>query len=144
MRLEVSTEIAAPPEQVWAVLSDVERMPEWTASMTRVRRLDEGPLAVGSTVRVEQPRLRPATWRVTQYDPGRSFTWQSTSGGVTTVASHELVSHGDAVRVTLIVQQTGLLAALVGLLAGSLTRRYIVMEAEGLKRRCEQGRDQSA
>jgi len=52
MRYTVSADIAAPAERVWAVLSDVERMPAWTSSMTSVERLDPGPLRVGSSVRI--------------------------------------------------------------------------------------------
>jgi uncharacterized protein YndB with AHSA1/START domain len=38
-QLESSIEIAAPPDRVWALVSDVRRMPEWspTVSSTRLR-----------------------------------------------------------------------------------------------------------
>ncbi len=38
MFLEVTREIHASPEQVWAILADVERWPEWTKSMTKITR----------------------------------------------------------------------------------------------------------
>ncbi len=57
--MEQSTriDVKAPVEQVWEVLCEVERWPEWARTVTSVRRLDDGPLAVGSRVRVEQPRI---------------------------------------------------------------------------------------
>lgn len=138
MRAEESVDIAAPAEVVWAVWVDVERWPEWSESVSRVRRLDEGPLAVGSRTRLEQPRLRPAVWQVTELDPEHGFVWTATNGGVTTVASHRIVPIApNRVRVELAIAHSGLLAPLVGWLTSSLTRRYLHLEAEGLKRRCE-------
>lgn len=138
MRAEESVDIAAPAEVVWAVWTEVERWPEWSGSVSRVRRLDEGPLAVGSRTRLEQPRLRPAVWRVTELDPENSFVWTATSGGVTTVAGHRIVpAASDRVRAELTIEHSGLLAPLVGWLVSSLTRRYLHLEAAGLKRRCE-------
>lgn len=40
--------IQAPAECVLAVMRDNERWPEWTPTVKRIRRLESGPLAVGS------------------------------------------------------------------------------------------------
>jgi len=58
----ISVDIAAPPPVVWAVMRDVERWPEWTTTVTRIERLDSGPLTVGSRLRIRQPKLLPADW----------------------------------------------------------------------------------
>jgi uncharacterized protein YndB with AHSA1/START domain len=138
MRYEIEIDIEATPEAVWAVLADVERWPEWTPSMTLVRRLEDGPFGVSSTARVRQPRLPQAVYTVTEYEPGRAFTWAARSPGVTTTGGHHVVSREDGhATVRLTLDQTGVLAPLVGLFAARLARRYVTLEAEGLKRRCE-------
>ena len=86
----VAVEISAPPDRVWAVMSDIEAWPEWTPTVTRVELLDPGPLAVGQRARVLQPRLPAALWRITALEPGRSFTWVTRSPGVVVTARHSV------------------------------------------------------
>src|SRR5579859_7347355 len=92
MRIDHSIEIAAPPEAVWAVVTDVERWPEWTPTMESVRRLDNGPFQLGSSAKIKQPQMPEAVWRVTAFTPGRQFTWETTVRGMRMIASHELVN----------------------------------------------------
>ncbi|MET0417620.1 MAG: SRPBCC family protein [Actinoplanes sp.] len=140
MRFEADTEIAADADQVWAVLTDVQRWPEWTASVSRVERGEPGPLAVGATARLTQPKLRPAVWRVVELTDGREFTWASDAPGVHTRGEHLLRPlPGGRTRVELAIAQSGPLATPVGWLYGGLLRRYLRLEADGLRRRCEQG-----
>ena len=68
MELSTRIDVEAPVEQVWAVPREVERWPEWAPTVTSVRRLDDGPLAVGSRVRVEQPRIPPTEYVVTELE----------------------------------------------------------------------------
>ena len=137
MRADITVDISAPPDVVWAVLSDVESWPEWTASVTSVRREDSGPLQVGSRVHLQQPRLPPTVWTVSELVDGDRFSWTARNPGVRTLASHRVVGRGDGSRATLSVDQGGPAGWLVGLLYGRLTRRYLRMEAAGLKQRAE-------
>ena len=135
MRYDVSIAINAPAERVWSVVSDVERWPRVTASVSSVERLEHGPFAVGSRARIKQPRLATMIWTVTALEPGRSFTWTASSPGMNVIGEHRVEpGPGDAVTVTLSIVQSGLLEPIVRLLYGGLTRRYIQMEAEGVKR----------
>ena len=138
MDIERVIDIAAPREQVWATMTDIERWPEWTASVRSVERLDGGPFAVGSRVRIRQPRFPAAIWTVTALEPGRYFEWRSPAPGLLSVGGHRVDAAGDrASRVTLSLAWSGPLAPVMRLLFGKLSRRYVEMEARGLKRRCE-------
>jgi uncharacterized protein YndB with AHSA1/START domain len=129
--------IKAPPARVWQMLSDVEAWPSWTASVTSVKLLDEGPLHVGGRARIRQPRLPVATWKVTELVPGSSFTWVARGPGLRTTGRHEVVPDGDWSAATLTLDQEGLLGGLMGRLTRGLTERYLRLEADGLKRRSE-------
>ncbi|WP_406278785.1 SRPBCC family protein [Embleya sp. NBC_00896] len=136
MSYDESIHIDAAPERVWEILIDVEQWPTWTRSMSVVRRLDREPFGVGSRVYVKQPRLPASRWLVTDVEEGRSFTWISRSGGVTTIADHRIEA-GEGVTVSLAIRQSGLLTPLIGLIAGKSIRAYLRMEAAGLKERSE-------
>jgi uncharacterized membrane protein len=137
MEHHVTTAVGAPAEEVWRLFTDLERWPRMTASMREVRRVDTGPLRIGSEAVVRQPRLPEARWRVTELDPGRSFTWQTTSAGVNTAGDHIVAADGERTLITLTLRQHGPLAPLMRVLAGRLARRYMSMELEGFRRTAE-------
>jgi uncharacterized protein YndB with AHSA1/START domain len=133
-----SIDIDAPASTVWAVVSDVERWPEWTASISSVKRSRTGPMAVGERVVVTQPRLPTLTYTVTEVDEGRSFTWSAGSAVSRGVGEHVLTPRvNGGCTATLRLTQRGPGARLVGGLLDRITRRYLRMEAEGLKARSE-------
>lgn len=136
----ITIDIDAPPEIVWGVIRDVERWPEWTPSVTSIRRLDGGPLVAGSRARVRQPRLPPAEWRVTALEDGRGFVWNTRSPGVVVTARHSVEPCSGGSRASLSVEFAGLLGSLVARLTRTLNERYLRLEAEGLKRRSEERR----
>jgi uncharacterized membrane protein len=132
-----SITIDAPIEVVWSVFTDVERWPTWTSSVTSVE-LIEGPMRLGAKARIRQPRLPTVIWEVTQWEPGRSWTWTAESPGARTEASHVLTRVGDGTLVEQSINASGPIGRLAALVWRSLTRRYLAIEAAGLKRRSEQ------
>ncbi len=129
-------EIPAPLPLVWSVMEEVERWPEWTASILRVKLLSPGAPQIGSRVRIHQPRLPPAWWRVTERNPGASFTWVSVAPGVHVTARHTAEGIAVGTRVTLSIHYEGWLGVLLARWTGDLNERYLAMEANGLKARC--------
>lgn len=133
----ISVQIDAPPGQVWPVMSDVERWHEWTPTITSVRRTNAGPFRIGARARIHQPKLPPADWVVTSLEEGRSFDWESRAPGVRVVGRHRVDPVPTGSRVTLSIQYSGVIGNLLGRMIGSISRRYIALEADGLKRRVE-------
>ena len=130
--LKHTVTIAAPPERVWAVVVEVERWPERIPTVTSVERLDEGPLAIGSRTRLEQPKLPTAVWTVTELTEGSSYTWESKSPGITVTAAHLVEPHADGSRLTLSVTISGLMSGIGWLMTRSLTKKYVETEAASI------------
>jgi uncharacterized membrane protein len=135
--------IAAPVERVWDLTLDVERWPSLTPTMTSVERLDDGPIRVGSTARVVQPRQRPTTWTVTRVEPRSVFEWQTKVGPVTMTAVHRLTATDEGCRNTLVVEMSGFGSGLLSRLVGSKIRQAIDTENAGFKAAAEQALDTS-
>lgn len=141
MITECGVQIDAPAAVVWEVFSDVEHWPEWTASVTRLVGLDGPDLAVGKRFEIKQPRMPKLVWEVAELIPGTSWTWVQRSPGGLTVARHDVIEESDrSTQVRQQLDQRGPAGALVGLLMRGMTRRYLDLEAAGLKTRSEQRR----
>jgi len=118
---------------------NVERWPEWTPSVTAVERLEQSAFGIGSRVRVRQPKLKALVWQVSEFQPGHRFTWEARSVGIYAAASHAVSADArGGSTVTLSIDQKGWLAWLLNPFISNLTRRYVEMEAQGLKKHCEE------
>jgi hypothetical protein len=134
MTYEQTAVAAATTAQAWTALIDVTDWPRWTASMNSVEPLDGAALRPGDRYKISQPRLPVMVWRVTEVRDGESFVWEARSPGVRTAGFHRLAANPDGTtRITIGVDHSGPLAWLVGALTGARTRRYLKLEAAGLK-----------
>jgi uncharacterized protein YndB with AHSA1/START domain len=131
---DASLAIGAPRESVWRALAAVVAWPKWLPTVSGVQALDGEPLQIGFRYTVRQPKLRPATWVVTELEPPRWFVWQARSPGLLMIASHtiEESSRGNCL-VTLRFSFAGLLGMPIGLLFRSTTERYLAQELASLK-----------
>lgn len=133
----LSIDISAVRERVWQVITDVESWPQWTTSMTTVKRLDDGPLRVGSRARVKQPGLPNMVWQVTDITEGTEFSWVTRTVGVDATATHRVEETPAGTRLTLTLAWTGIFAGVVAAMAGKQTRKYLALETVGAKARSE-------
>jgi uncharacterized membrane protein len=137
MRLVSVLTIAAPVERVWALTLDIESWPSLTPTMREVKRLDDGPLRVGSRARVRQPAQHAAIWTVTELEQGESFVWETRVWGLRMIGGHRLVPVRTGCQNMLTVDLEGRGAGLIGALLGSQIRRAITTENEGFRRAAE-------
>ena len=135
-RFSISIDINAPMRRVFEVMTDTDRWHEWTPSVTSIKRLNDGPFAVGSRAVVRQPKFPPALWTITAIDD-RSFTWENRAPGIRVIGHHSAERTTNGSRATLSLRYQGLLARLLARLTRGITNRYLEMEAKGLKARAE-------
>ena len=138
MSISHSIDISAPTATVWGLTVAVEGWPDVSpTTMTSVERLDNGPLQVGSTARIVQPRQRPSLWTVTQLEPGRVFVWTTRVVTVVTTAIHRIEPTPHGCRNTLSVELGGFGSGLVRRLVGRRIQEAIATENEGFRRAAE-------
>jgi uncharacterized protein YndB with AHSA1/START domain len=97
VKIEEQIEIARPPEEVYAVVSDLARGPEWQPSLVRV------DVEGGTEVRRIAGHEREARFEVTRAEPPRLFEIVSHAAPVRAWATFELEPAGTGTRVRLAV-----------------------------------------
>jgi len=118
-------------------MKDAVRWPEWTASVTSVRLVGGGTLAVGRRALVRQPKLPPAMWTVTELEEKSFFTWISGAPGMRVSARHAVEPSATGTRATLSIHYGGFFGPVLARMTRGVNDPYLALEAAGLKRRCE-------
>ncbi|WP_310964230.1 SRPBCC family protein [Nocardioides terrisoli] len=91
--ISATTEMAAGPDRVWDVVSDLRRMPRFSPELRAVVLLGHrnglGQLLLGINRR--GPVAWPTTSRVVRWEPGRAIAWRTRESGATWVYEIEPV-----------------------------------------------------
>lgn len=98
--LRAETVVAAPTDRVWAVLTDLSRMPEWSPELVRMVPLKPGGLRLGQWylgINRRKAVVWPTRSVVAVLEPRRSLAWDTKSSGARWV--WELTPEGEATRV---------------------------------------------
>jgi len=83
MNIKQSIVIKLPAEEIFAYMSDIENMVDWSSVIISVRKISPGELNVGATVRSTIRFLGKwldITFEVVEYEPSRYLTLKSISG----------------------------------------------------------------
>jgi hypothetical protein len=137
-RLELVSEIAASPEEVWAVLTDLDGWASWNPTLLEPR----GELVVGSVVRMKLKLGRlamPMKQKIVEVTPPSVLRWQSRFGPtwlflVTRTFRIEPAGEGRS-RLEQSEVGSGLLARLIFVFTGPPTVRGYTAQAEALEAR---------
>ncbi len=145
--IESQLQISAPPEEVFAYLSDLEKHPEWSHCM-EIKKTSEGPIGVGATYRSKGKNFgitANETVEVTEHRPGERFAWLTTGAfGWKFGWSFEMQPQGGG---TLLTQRfepsTGFVGSLINTLTGSSTRRAMEEGLANINEKLEGSRGES-
>lgn len=110
--VEERVEIARPAGEVFAVLTDVQRFPEWQSTVSEIRA--DGPVVEGARihdVREFMGRRAASTLEVVRLDPPRLFALRTVEGPLRYEIDHALreVDGGTSVTVAARAHVPGLL-----------------------------------
>lgn len=127
--------IHASPARVWAVLTDIQRWPEWQPGVTFVSRV--APLGVGTTFRW---RANGLTIRSTlrELEPGRCMAWTGRALGMTASHVWTLQPHDEGTYVMTQESLSGWLARFMGWLMPEFVARTLQNGLDALKDRVEE------
>jgi uncharacterized protein YndB with AHSA1/START domain len=139
MSVELSIEIARPPEEVFAFLADARNDPRWCASVLACeQQAGEGPGPQARYLARHKPtpfhRVMPRSLEVVEYDPPRLLRWRQEDGNGVFHIAYELAATGSGTRFAQRDRIDWKVPAPVGRLAERIfVRRHIGEQMETLK-----------
>jgi carbon monoxide dehydrogenase subunit G len=141
-RYRRTIEIARPPEDVFAFVTDLDNLPRWQPTVRDVEW--SAPLEPGSTFRETREMLgRRARSRleVTALEPSNEFSIRVVEGPVPLTVRHLLEPAGEGTRLTLEAEgEAGGLMRLAAPIAERAAARQAAQDLERLKRLVEESR----
>jgi hypothetical protein len=127
--VRTSLTIAAPPDRVWAVLTDFAAYPQWNSVISRVRAdLREGG-TIKFRIKIEESPTLAFDARILRCVPGRELAWRGGAPLVPALAWGEhwfrIAPAGEGSELTHGEEFGGLLALVIrGAVHGRVTRTY--------------------
>ncbi|MGH2380778.1 MAG: SRPBCC family protein [Candidatus Limnocylindria bacterium] len=97
-RIERQTEIARSPEDIFALLTDLDRLPEWATIVIETREVSDRPLRNGCTFRQTLKVLGrevETDWRVDELEPPRHVAYAATAPAGGTLTMRQTVAPTD-------------------------------------------------
>ena len=83
MKVKQSVVINLPTEEIFAYMSDLENLVDWSSVVIAIRKISPGAMHVGATVRSTirfLGRWLDMTFEIVEHEPGRYLTIKSVSG----------------------------------------------------------------
>lgn len=83
--ISATVDMAATPDRVWAVVSDVKRMPEFSPELRKVILVGNKPGLGQRFVGVNRRKavVWPTTSKVVRWEPGHAVAWHTAESGAT-------------------------------------------------------------
>jgi len=131
--VERSIIIDAPTERVWEAFVNLGAWPVWNHHMREVRLLTDVPLAMGSRARIVLKTGLSSTWEVTEFSPGRSFTWDARLLASRLSFAHVVQPVNGGSRVVLRIEASGLTALAASLFLRLSYSRFLDRSLRRLK-----------
>ena len=115
MKFENSVDIDASPETIWAAVNNPKEWSQWVPSIKKVERISEGPLGVGSQLRITAMAgiTVKLLMTITEFVLGQRVVMQGKILGTKLIRSYVLEPRNQKTRFIASGEVSGLLAWLV-------------------------------
>ena len=128
-----SVEMRATPEQVWEVVADLGRMPEFSPELRKAFVI--GKPGVGANIVGINRRkavVWPTTSKVVRWEPGHAVAWKTRESGATWVYELEATATGTSVTGRRVLPKFTIGTALLGPVIGG-AQGHDTELAEGIR-----------
>ena len=143
--VEVQRTIAAPPERVFRIATDLENIAEHTSGIDSLEVLSDGPFGEGTRWRETRTfygkQATEEMW-VTAFDPPRSYVVEAESHGAHYRTEITFAPEGDRTRVSFVfgARPLSFVARVFSIFSGLMlksVRKALEQDLEDLKRAAE-------
>jgi hypothetical protein len=127
MRFEADISIKATPEAIWDAVADPETWTGWTDAVYRVKKLSEGPVGIGSRLRITIWCIIPVrlNMTITEFVPGQRVAMEGRALIARMSRYYMLQPQNGRTRAIVGGEATGLLAPLTWVIGQVLSKEIV-------------------